>query len=103
MNSDVLQTISVLDGWLGYPKALAIMSLICFAAMGFDKRLAKKKSCWRVPEKTLFAFAALGGALGGIIGMHTFRHKTKHTSFKIGMPLLLVFNIAVCVFLMTKA
>lgn len=102
MNSDVLQTISVLDGWLGYPKALAIMSLLCFAAMWADKTLARKKSGWRVPEKTLFAFAALGGALGGIIGMYTFRHKTKHKSFTIGMPLLLVFNVAVCVLLMTS-
>ena len=40
--------------------------------------------------------AAMGGALGGMLGMLAFRHKTKHKSFVIGMPLLLLLNI-VCI------
>ncbi|WP_311594642.1 DUF1294 domain-containing protein [Priestia endophytica] len=45
-------------------------------------------------EKTLFLIALLGGALGGIIGMYTYRHKTKHLSFKVGFPLFMLLHIA---------
>ncbi len=74
------------------------MSLVLFAAMGIDKSLAKR-GAWRIPEKTLFALAVFGGALGGIVGMYTFRHKTKHTTFKVGMPLMLAVNIAAVIYL----
>ncbi len=68
------------------------MSALLFVLMGVDKRRAKAGK-WRVPEKTLFLIAFLGGAPGGILGMRAFRHKTKHASFTIGMPLLLLLNI----------
>lgn len=74
------------------------MSLVLFAAMGTDKALAKR-GAWRIPEKTLFALAVFGGALGGIVGMYMFRHKTKHTTFKVGMPLMLAVNIAAVIYL----
>ena len=70
-----------------------IMSFACFMAMGIDKLKARAKK-WRIPERSLFLLAALGGALGGLLGMLAFRHKTKHRSFVIGMPLLLLLNIA---------
>ncbi|MBP1990065.1 DUF1294 domain-containing protein [Paenibacillus eucommiae] len=76
---------------------LVIINLISFFMMGFDKGQAKRRK-QRVPEKRLFIFAALGGALGGWTGMRVWRHKTKHTSFVIGMPTLLVVN-ALCVYL----
>ena len=72
---------------------LLLMSLILFAFMGADKRRAKRRA-WRVPERTLFWLAALGGGLGGVLGMLAFRHKTRHVSFCIGMPLLMLFNFA---------
>ena len=72
---------------------LLLMSLILFAFMGTDKRRAKRRA-WRVPERTLFWLAALGGGLGGVLGMLAFRHKTRHASFCIGMPLLMLFNFA---------
>lgn len=62
---------------------LLFMSLISFLAMGADKRRAKK-GVWRTPEKRLFLFAALGGALGGLLGMYLFHHKTKHWYFVVG-------------------
>lgn len=77
------------------------MSFLLFAMMGIDKALAKR-GAWRVPEKTLFLLALLGGALGGIIGMYFFRHKTRHTSFKAGLPMLLIVNIACCIALITE-
>ncbi|MBR5292225.1 MAG: DUF1294 domain-containing protein [Clostridia bacterium] len=77
------------------------MSFVLFAMMGIDKALAKR-GAWRVPERTLFLLALLGGALGGIIGMYFFRHKTRHASFKAGLPVLLIINIACCIALITE-
>ena len=77
------------------------MSFLLFAMMGIDKALAKR-GAWRVPEKTLFLLALLGGALGGIIGMYFFRHKTRHASFKAGLAMLLIVNIACCIALITE-
>lgn len=77
------------------------MSFLLFAMMGIDKALAKR-GAWRVPEKTLFLLALLGGALGGIIGMYFFRHKTRHSSFKAGLPMMLIVNIACCIALITE-
>ena len=62
--------------------------------MGIDKSKARKQK-WRIRESTLFIVAALGGSIGSITGMYAFRHKTKHTSFVVGMPLILFIQIAV--------
>lgn len=69
-----------------------------FFLMGRDKRLARERKR-RVPEKNLFLSAAIGGALGAWLGMRTFRHKTKHASFVIGIPALIILNAA-CVWLL---
>lgn len=73
---------------------LAVMNLLSFALMGIDKMKAKR-GAWRIPEKTLFLATALFGGLGGVLGMQVFRHKTKHLSFKIGYPALLIVQIIV--------
>ena len=64
-----------------------LMSIILFLVMGRDKALSKTRKR-RVPEATLFLLALLGGALGGVLGMQIFRHKTQHMSFVVGFPLL---------------
>ena len=61
--------------------------------MGADKWKARHDN-WRVPEKTLFLSAILGGSVGALAGMYLFRHKTKHLSFTIGMPVILALQIA---------
>lgn len=71
---------------------LTIINVIAFALMGFDKQRAKRK-LWRIPEKTLFLSAILGGSIGAILGMYTFRHKTKHATFVYGMPVILIIQI----------
>ena len=71
----------------------ASVNFIGFALMGIDKHTAKKRA-FRIPEATLFIIAVIGGSLGSLIGMYTFRHKTRHRKFVIGMPLILVFQIA---------
>ena len=73
---------------------LLAVNLLLFALMGIDKWKAKR-GAWRIPEKTLFLTAALGGSIGGILGMKVFRHKTRHNSFKYGFPAILLAQLAV--------
>ncbi len=68
---------------------LLLINFFGFAQMGIDKRRAIHRQ-WRIPEARLFAVAAIGGALGSLLGMFIFRHKTKHTAFVVGMPLILI-------------
>ena len=82
---------------MGY---LLLINLIAFFTFGADKRRAKKDR-WRVPEKTLFLLALLGGGLGALLGMHACHHKTKHWYFRVFIPLILLAEIAggVCLWL----
>lgn len=80
---------------LGY---LMMINLVGFTAMFLDKRKARK-GAFRIPESTLFTIAFMGGSLGSLIGMYTFRHKTRHRSFTVGMPLLLLLQLLVLFFL----
>lgn len=70
---------------------LLAVNLVAFIIMGYDKTKAMHKER-RVPEKRLFLIATIGGALGMLLGMRFFRHKTKHRSFTAGIPALLVLN-----------
>ncbi len=67
--------------------------------MFIDKRRATKNK-WRIEERTLFLFALSGGSIGIILGMYSFRHKTKHWSFKYGVPLILLIQIALILLLL---
>ena len=77
---------------------LLLTNVVSFVLMGVDKRLAKERKR-RIPENTLFLSAACMGALGGILGMLCFRHKTKHIKFVIGFPILLVIEIALLIYI----
>ena len=68
---------------------LFIMNAAGVISMLVDKRKAKKK-LWRIPEAMLLTIAALGGSVGSLIGMYTFRHKTKHIKFTLGVPAILM-------------
>ena len=78
---------------------IGAMSFISFCAMGLDKYRAIKRKR-RTPEKRLFLYAILLGATGGTVGMYTFHHKTQHWYFVIGMPLILLLQIAGAVYLL---
>ena len=71
---------------------LILLNLLGFILMGVDKRRAIRHA-WRIPEAHLFGCAILGGSLGSILGMYTFRHKTKHWYFVFGMPAILLIQI----------
>lgn len=71
---------------------IVIINIIAFLAMYIDKRKAKYGK-WRIPEQSLFILALIGGSIGAIIGMYTFRHKTKKLRFSVGFPAILVLQI----------
>lgn len=73
---------------------LLIINIIAFLAMWIDKRKAEKGK-WRISETTLLLLGVLGGSIGGMIGMYTFRHKTKKKRFTIGMPAILIIEILI--------
>ena len=77
---------------------LAAINLMTFTVYGVDKAKARR-GAWRVPEKTLFLLPLLGGSVGALLGMLAFRHKTKHWYFVWGIPLILLAQVALAVWL----
>ncbi len=81
----------------------AAVNLVAFCLMGLDKSRAKRKArnpaLRRLPERTLFAWAILGGGVGGTLGMWLFRHKTRHWYFRWGFPLLALAQLALALWL----
>ena len=77
---------------------LAGMNVLTFFLYGIDK-LKAKKSKWRVKEATLIWFAVLGGSIGAWLGMKAWHHKTQHKKFKYGIPLILITQIAIVVWI----
>lgn len=78
---------------------LLIINALGFLLMLTDKWKAKK-NLWRIPEKVLFGAAILGGTPGCLLGMYTFRHKTKHLRFTVGLPLILAAQIVGAILIM---
>lgn len=80
---------------------LVVINFISFTVMGVDKLKAKKRA-WRIPEATLFVLAIIGGSIGSILGMHLFRHKTRHWYFLYGMPAILAIQILIVAALLSS-
>lgn len=76
-----------------------IVNIAGFAAMGIDKKRARRKA-WRIPESTLFLIALIGGSIGSIAGMYFFRHKTLHRTFVWGMPAILIVQVLAILYLL---
>lgn len=77
---------------------LVVMNVLGVAVMWSDKRRARLHR-WRILEKVLFGVSLLGGSAGTWAGMYLFRHKTKHWYFVVGMPLILVCQAALAIYL----
>lgn len=73
---------------------LAVISFISFTVTCYDKIAAKKLPEHRTPEATLFMLSALGGSVAMLLTMLLIRHKTKHKSFMIGIPAIIVLQAA---------
>ena len=73
------------------------ISLVSIVITCYDKWAAKSRPRHRTPEKTLLLLSALGGSIAMYCTMHTIRHKTKHMKFMIGIPVILVLQLAAAV------
>lgn len=80
---------------------LVLINAYAFLIMLVDKRKAIKKK-WRIPEKHLLTACAIGGSLGGLMGMQLVRHKTQHPRFAIGIPVMLVVHIVILALLLNR-
>ena len=78
---------------------LVLINLITFLTFGLDKLKAKQKekreTIRRIPERTLFLLAILGGSVGALLGMKVWHHKTLHKSFRFGIPAILTLQIII--------
>ena len=77
--------------WVG------VISLISMLVCIYDKIAAKKLPKHRTPEKTLLLLSALGGSLVMYITMQIIHHKTQHKKFMIGIPVIMVLQIALII------
>lgn len=80
---------------------LLIVNAVAFMLMLIDK-IKAKKNLWRIKESTLMLWAAIGGSVGALAGMYTFRHKTLHRKFTIGIPAILILQIAAVIYILYK-
>lgn len=80
---------------------LLLINAAAFILMLVDKRKARKNR-WRIPERTLILSAALGGSIGALLGMYTFRHKTRHLKFTLGIPAILIAQISLAIWIFQK-
>lgn len=78
---------------------LCIINALSFLLMLIDKQKARKKR-WRIRERTLLGVSAIGGSLGGLLGMYLLRHKTLHKRFSIGIPLMFILHIVLLALLL---
>ncbi|MBO4589203.1 MAG: DUF1294 domain-containing protein [Bacteroidales bacterium] len=78
---------------------LVAINVVTFFVYGIDKWKAKR-SRWRIPEAALLMLAAIGGSVGALLGMYVWHHKTLHKKFKYGVPLILIAQVAVVVWIM---
>ena len=77
---------------------LLLINAAAFTLMLSDKRRAKKNR-WRIRESTLILSAVLGGSVGALAGMYTFRHKTKHVKFTAGIPAILIAQLLMVMYI----
>ena len=80
---------------LGY---VAVVSLCSIIVCIYDKKISKRGNVkLRIPEKSLFIWSAVGGSVAMYITMQVIRHKTKHAKFMIGIPVIMLLQIAAIV------
>ncbi|MDD4504269.1 MAG: DUF1294 domain-containing protein [Clostridiaceae bacterium] len=80
---------------------LIVVNIAAFTIMGIDKYKAQRNK-WRISETSIFAVGIIGGALGIFLGMSFFHHKTKHLKFTLGIPVVVILNIAMFGYILQK-
>lgn len=77
----------------------ALINILGFVLVALDKYKARKH-LWRIPEKSFFLIAIIGGSVGVYISMLLFRHKTRHWYFMLGIPVILALQLILAYFLL---
>ena len=80
---------------------LLVVNITSFFLYGIDKYKAKKGK-WRISEATLLLMAVIGGSIGAWVGMRIWHHKTMHKKFKNGIPIIIILQVALAVYLHTN-
>lgn len=88
-----------MDIIIGY---LFTVNIVSFILYGVDKYKAKRGK-WRISEATLLAMAIIGGSIGEWTGMKVWHHKTMHKKFAIGVPIVLVLQVAFAIYFLISA
>ena len=78
---------------------IAAISIISIIVCIYDKFASKHMTKHRTREATLLLLSAVGGSVAMLATMLLIRHKTKHTKFMLGIPLIIAVQ-AVIVFLL---
>ena len=81
---------------------LVAINVVTFFAYCIDKWKAKR-SKWRISEATLLGMAVIGGSIGAWLGMRVWHHKTMHKKFQLGIPLIIVAQIALVIWIISKS
>ena len=80
---------------------LLAVNIVTFLLYGIDKYKAKKGK-WRISEATLLMMAVIGGSIGAWSGMRLWHHKTMHKKFKYGIPIIIILQVTIAVYLQTN-
>ena len=80
---------------------LIAINVVTFFLYGIDKWKAKRAK-WRIPEATLLMLAVMGGSIGAWLGMKVWHHKTLHKKFKYGLPLILMAQVALVIWILSR-
>ena len=80
---------------------LIIVNIVSFILYGIDKYKAKRGK-WRISEATLLMMAVIGGSIGAWVGMRLWHHKTMHKKFKYGIPIIIILQVVLAVYLLTN-
>ena len=80
---------------------LLAVNIATFFLYGIDKYKAKNGR-WRISEATLLMMAVIGGCIGAWAGMRLWHHKTMHKKFKYGIPVIIILQVALAVYLLTN-
>ena len=80
---------------------LLAVNIATFFLYGIDKYKARKGR-WRISEATLLMMAVIGGSIGAWSGMRLWHHKTMHKKFKYGIPIIIILQVVLAVYLLTN-
>ena len=80
---------------------ILLINLIAIILMKKDKAYAQSGER-RIRENTLLIVAIVGGSFGMYYAMFKYKHKTLHNKFSIGIPVIMVMQLAYISYLLVS-